>query len=368
MAIWFKQIIAPPVFENEDQTRKAKLLNTMQLILLGVMVSVIPILLFLDPRDALTNLSLLVPPIGTIIVLLYLLRRGHIEFSGMLLMIMLWLVITINSWIYGGIRNGAHNSYFIIVAIASLLWGARATLSWGGWCLLTTGGLYMAELNGLMVPFMDYPPVTFGDWFLSAVVFGIVILLLAVGAATLNQALNRTRHNEQVLVQRTAQLAASNTYLETEMLQRQQAQEENEHLQQQIIEAQRQALKELSTPIIPVMDHIIVLPLVGSIDSLRARDITRSLLAGISHNRAKVVILDVTGVPVIDSGVAAHLNRTIQAARLKGARLIITGISDAVAEAIIELGIDWSGIETLSNLQTGLVAALGALGVRLSKT
>jgi rsbT co-antagonist protein RsbR len=115
------------------------------------------------------------------------------------------------------------------------------------------------------------------------------------------------------------------------------------------------------------MDQIIVMPLIGSIDSMRARDITRSLLAGISTHRAKVVILDVTGVSVIDSGVANHLNKTIQAARLKGARTIITGISDAVAETVVDLGIDWSGITTLSDLQTGLVTALGSLGVKLTK-
>ncbi len=145
------------------------------------------------------------------------------------------------------------------------------------------------------------------------------------------------------------------------------AQAERDRLQQEIIEAQQQALKELSTPIIPVMDRILVMPLIGSIDTMRARDITRSLLAGIREHRAKVVILDITGVPIVDSGVADHLNKTIQAARLKGARTIVTGISDAVAETIVDLGIDWTGIETLSDLQTGLIAALNSLGVRLSK-
>jgi rsbT co-antagonist protein RsbR len=134
-----------------------------------------------------------------------------------------------------------------------------------------------------------------------------------------------------------------------------------------MIEAQRQALQELSTPIIPVLDRIVVMPLVGSIDSMRARDITRALLMGIRQHRAKIVILDITGVPIVDSGVADHLNKTIQAARLKGARTIVTGISDAVAETIVDLGIDWGGVETLGDLQTGLVTALNRMGVKLSK-
>ena len=141
---------------------------------------------------------------------------------------------------------------------------------------------------------------------------------------------------------------------------------ERENLQQEVVEAQKQAIRELSTPVIPIMERIIVMPLVGSIDSMRARDITRALLAGISEHRARVVILDITGVSVVDSGVANHLNKTIQAARLKGAQTIVTGISDAVAETIVDLGIDWSSITTLSDLQTGLVVALDNLGIRLS--
>ena len=146
-----------------------------------------------------------------------------------------------------------------------------------------------------------------------------------------------------------------------------QAEAERERLQKEVIDAQQRAIAELSTPVIPIMDRIIVMPLVGSVDSLRARDITRSLLAGISANRAKVVILDVTGVAIMDTGVVNHLNKTIQAARLKGARTIVTGLSDSVAEAIVDLGIDWSGIETLSDLQTGLTTALDSLGFKLSQ-
>ncbi len=146
-----------------------------------------------------------------------------------------------------------------------------------------------------------------------------------------------------------------------------QAQAEQERLQQEVIDAQQRAIQELSTPVIPIMDNIIVMPLVGSVDSLRARDVTRSLLAGISRHRAKVVILDVTGVTLMDTGIVNHLNKTIQAARLKGARTIITGITDSVAETVVDLGIDWSELTTLSDLQTGLLTALQSLGVKLTK-
>ncbi len=152
-----------------------------------------------------------------------------------------------------------------------------------------------------------------------------------------------------------------------DLTERKQVEAERAQLQAQVIEAQRHALQELSTPIIPVLDRIIVMPLIGSIDTLRAKDVTRALLAGISQYRAKIVIVDITGVPLVDSGVADHLNKTIQAARLKGAQTIVTGMSDAVAEAIVDLGIDWSGIQTLSDLQTGLLSALDSLGFKLGR-
>jgi len=128
-----------------------------------------------------------------------------------------------------------------------------------------------------------------------------------------------------------------------------------------------QTIQELSTPIIPVMDGIIVLPLIGTIDSMRAQDLMRTMLRGISQHRAKIAILDITGVGIIDTGIAAYLDKIIHAARLKGARTIITGISDAVAETIIDLGIDWGKVETLRDLQTGLMVALQSLGVTLSR-
>lgn len=158
-----------------------------------------------------------------------------------------------------------------------------------------------------------------------------------------------------------------------DVTERKRSEEERDSLQREIIEAQQRALQELSTPIIPVIEgadrgSIIIMPLVGNINTARAQDIMRSLLAGIRQYRAKVVILDVTGVPIVDTSVATHLNKTVLAARLKGAHTIVTGISDAVAETIVELGIDWSHVETLNNLQAGLDVAFRTLGLKIVAT
>jgi rsbT co-antagonist protein RsbR len=172
---------------------------------------------------------------------------------------------------------------------------------------------------------------------------------------------------EGLVAERTAELTEANQKLQQQITERQQAEVERVKLQQELVQAQQQLIAELSTPIIPLIEGIVVLPLIGSIDTMRARDITRSLLAGISQHRAKIVIVDITGVPMVDSGVASHLHKTIQAAQLKGAQTIVTGVSEAVAETIVDLGIDWSHIETLANLQIGMVAALDRLGLSLQR-
>lgn len=168
-----------------------------------------------------------------------------------------------------------------------------------------------------------------------------------------------------MIIEYEGQVATQGAFVD--ITERKQGEKERIYLQQKIIEAQNQAIKELATPIIPIMDRIIVMPIVGSIDTMRAKDITRALLDGIGKYHAKIVILDITGVAIVDSGVAAYLNKTIQAARLKGAHTIVTGVSDAVAETIVDLGIDWSGLETMADLQTGLLAALKSMGLKLSQ-
>ncbi len=157
--------------------------------------------------------------------------------------------------------------------------------------------------------------------------------------------------------------------LERSLAEQQRSEEERLQLQQEIIEAQQHAIQQLSTPVIPIVNtprgSIIAMPLIGEVDSYRAKEITRALLRGIGTYNAQVVILDVTGVPFVDSQVAGYFNKAVQAAALKGAYTIVTGISDPVAETLVDLGIDWSEIETLGNLHRGLIAAFERLGIQL---
>lgn len=129
-------------------------------------------------------------------------------------------------------------------------------------------------------------------------------------------------------------------------------------LQEQIIEGQQAALRELSTPIIPITDGVIAMPLIGAIDSNRAQQVIEGLLTGVAELGATTAILDITGVPVVDTQVANALLRAAQAVKLLGAQVIITGIRPEVAQTLVGLGLDLSGITTLATLQSGIAWAL----------
>ncbi len=143
--------------------------------------------------------------------------------------------------------------------------------------------------------------------------------------------------------------------------------EEITHMQREIIEAQRRALWELSTPIVPVLEGVLVLPLVGGIDNRRAQQIMETLLEAIGHYQAAVVIIDITGVPMVDTEVANHILQVTRASALLGSECVLVGISPEVAQTIVSLGVDLSSIITQANLQSGIEYALKKTKWRMVK-
>ncbi len=128
------------------------------------------------------------------------------------------------------------------------------------------------------------------------------------------------------------------------------------------IESQQQTIRELSTPILPLYEGILVLPLVGAIDSFRAGQIMERLLTAIAERQADIVIIDITGVPVIDTAVANYLLQTARAAQLIGAQVILVGIGPEIAQTIVQLGVDLRGIQIGANLQSGVELAFQRVG------
>ncbi|WP_437969796.1 PAS domain-containing protein [Sorangium sp. So ce260] len=136
------------------------------------------------------------------------------------------------------------------------------------------------------------------------------------------------------------------------------AEQERQQLQEDLIAAQQRAIRELSTPLIPLAKRLVVMPLVGTIDSVRSEQILETLLQGITAHQAAVAILDTTGVRSMDEQVASSLLRTAGAARLLGTEVILTGISPEVARALVEIGADLSGVATRGTLEAGVAYAL----------
>lgn len=128
-----------------------------------------------------------------------------------------------------------------------------------------------------------------------------------------------------------------------------------------VIEVQSSLLDQLSVPVIQVWDHILLLPLIGVIDSRRATQVTESLLQSIARAGARFVILDITGVPMVDTSVASYLVRAVQAAQLLGCQSILAGISPEIAQTLVGLGVDFSQVLTKATLQNGLSHALKQL-------
>jgi rsbT co-antagonist protein RsbR len=134
---------------------------------------------------------------------------------------------------------------------------------------------------------------------------------------------------------------------------------------ERIIRQQQEAIRELSTPVLQVRERLLILPIIGVIDPQRARQVTEQLLRAIRGNRAKVVVIDITGVPAVDSTVANHLVQTVDASRLMGATVIVTGLSSEIAQTLVTIGVDLSKMKTVGDLQGGIEEAERLLGYKV---
>jgi rsbT co-antagonist protein RsbR len=137
---------------------------------------------------------------------------------------------------------------------------------------------------------------------------------------------------------------------------------------ERVIRQQQDAIRELSTPVLQVRERILVLPIIGVLDEQRADQFTEQLLAGIRNNRAKVVVIDITGVPDVDSEVANHLVQAVDASRLMGASVILTGLSPEIAQTLVTIGVDLGKMNTVGDLQGGVEEAERLLGFQVTRS
>lgn len=139
------------------------------------------------------------------------------------------------------------------------------------------------------------------------------------------------------------------------------------HSRERTIREQQEAFQELPTPVLPFRNGMLIVPIIGLIDSLRARQLTEQLLNSIRANRAKVVVMDITGVQAVDSKVANHIVQTVEAGRLMGATVIVAGISPEIAQTMVTLGIELGHIQTVGDLQSGVERAERLLGYTVAR-
>src|SRR6478735_2063445 len=137
---------------------------------------------------------------------------------------------------------------------------------------------------------------------------------------------------------------------------------------ERVIRQQQDALRELSTPVLQVRERLLILPIIGILDTQRAQQFTEQLLRGIRTHRAKVVVVDITGVPDIDETVANHLVETVDASRLMGAGVIVTGLSAEIAQTLVTIGVDLSKLSTVGDLQGGIEEAERVLGFKVIRS
>jgi rsbT co-antagonist protein RsbR len=336
-----------------------------QVILLGMIISSVfslPLALFTsaEPFMQLVNgvglLMILVPAAGG----LALLRSGRFRSGVMLNSVGLVLALVVFGVLFGPLRQPSIIAAMLMpLALAGLLVGRRELVVIGVLSLVSLTVVIWFELQpGSMVGFV--PPlgnmlvVTAGGLTLLMVVFGLFFdQFRSSFTRALREALAREhelealRSNlEATVVARTAELQATVDQLQ----------------------ASQATVRELGAPVLPVLPGVLVAPLIGTVDTARASDLAAAVLAAIDRTHARHLILDITGVPVVDTHVTLALLRTAEAARLLGAEALLVGVSAEVAQTIVTLGVDLRAIRIYPNLQEAVTHLLGASAMHTTHT
>jgi anti-anti-sigma regulatory factor len=372
MLIRIRQLLAAPVFDDEEKTRTARVLNAVLLTLLVTavltVILIVMSLLYGPPIEFSSAFTLLAGVVLAVAIggLLILARRGYVRLTSIVLLSLLWLFMT--AWICGvsGIASDSSPlEYALIIVLAGLLLGGRGAVVFTLISALAVAGAFYIEISGLIK--IAHDDAVIMDMVLTAVPVILVGLLLRYAVNSLIEALRRARKNELAQAEANRELQAVRMSLEQRVTERTQELAEMVKVQQHLLDDQQhllETIQEMSTPVVPVMKGIIVLPLVGTIDSRRAEHVVEALLAGIQAHRARVALMDITGVPVVDTAVAQLLLQAAAAARLLGTEVVLVGIRPEVAQTIVGLGVDLSEITTRADLQSGVEYAQRALRVR----
>ncbi|MDY7041625.1 MAG: STAS domain-containing protein [Chloroflexota bacterium] len=296
-------------------------------------------------------------------------RRGHLV-TGNILFIASSLVAIVFFVAFYGTQSAVSFIYIWPVMVAGILLEPVASVVVAVIGAVLTIGLFIMERLQMGVPLTEPGPMQpYANVVNTVVVYLFVSYLAWLSARNLIQALAESRERAGQLAAAKAEIERKNVELEAQRAGLEEDVARQTRDLTAALEEQRrlvEAIGEMSTPVVPVFEGVIVLPLVGVINEQRAQRIVGELLAGLKKYQARVVILDITGVPVVNSVVANHLLEAAEAVRLLGGEVVLVGITPRVAQTIVTLGVDLGDVVTRGDLRGGVVYALSRVGMDLT--
>jgi rsbT co-antagonist protein RsbR len=343
---------------DHDIRRRGRTIISVALALVVIMLVALPVVFTRDAAERLPSIITLSLSLGIVGGAIALARAGRVNIAGWMLVITTGLVVIFWSLV----RSDISSSLFYL-AIPVLIAGIvlRPVQIW-----IALGLAYgLLALDVAWVPAeVRGEPAALILLSNTTLILFIVALITFISARIAAGAFVATQQAQQAAAEASAKLVELNATLEEQVQARTQELRqalaeveiravERQHLLEEI-EHQRNTIREMSVPILPVRAGTLVLPLVGALDSERLNDLQTQALGALERSRAHTLLLDVTGVPIVDTYVARGILRTVQSARLLGAEVILIGVRPEVAQALVTLGVDLADVRTAADLESAL--------------
>jgi rsbT co-antagonist protein RsbR len=340
-----------------DTRRRGRTVITVALALVVIMLLALPIVFTRD--DPLASFSALIVGMGMVIGTIFLARIGKVDLAGWALVTISALAVILPSLIRGDVSSS------LLYLVVPVLIAGVVLKPWQIWIALALSWF----LLGIDVAMLPVEVRNTTDAFIlisnTALILFIVSLISFISSRIASEAFTGLRLAQAAKAEAAQQLADLNASLEDQVRIRTQELSqalaeveiravERQHLLDEI-RSQRDAIREMSVPILPVAQGTLVLPLVGSLDSERLNDLQNQALEALERTKAHTLLLDITGVPVVDTYVARGILRTVQAARLLGADAVLIGVRPEVAQALVTLGVELGDVRTAADLENALV-------------
>jgi rsbT co-antagonist protein RsbR len=343
---------------DDDARRRGQMIVTLAVSMLALALVAIPLTL-IGPTPG-SGLGVLTGGLVIYTLVLVIVRRGYVTVAGVL------LIATVLATLFVTMLTSSDSLIGVYLLVLPLLVAGLALRPVQIWFVLaiTLLGLW---LMALLMPESALANRANGMTIITAVLLLIVATLLSfIGGRATHKALSTASKARSAAEEAAAALERSNVDLEQRVSERTSALtdalaevEARATEQARLLaenDAQRATIRELSVPVLPVNKHALVMPLVGALDTTRLAMIQERALSAIEEESAHLLLLDITGVPIVDSQVAQGLRGVVQAARLLGAEVVLVGVRPEVAQTAVGLGLDLRGMRAFSDLRSALAA------------